>query len=208
MSRIASGSKKVVAGVPRTRNAAETRARILEATTGLLVESGYAKTSTWAVCARANVSRGALLHHFPTRLHLLIGAVAHLAQAPLNELDAALATATPRQQVGIFLNWLWATLEGDLFAVGLELLTAARTEHELRNVIRAGGDALQERLKTSIGTIVEANGHRRGGQLEIALLMSVPSVRGIGLDLSVGGDRSAHELQFGEWRRSVESLVA
>ena len=43
------------------------RARLLEATVELLVERGYAGTSTTLVSERAGVSRGAQLHHFPTK---------------------------------------------------------------------------------------------------------------------------------------------
>ena len=57
---------------------AQTRARVLDAVLGCLVERGYAGTTTTAVAARAGVSRGAQLHHYRTRAALVAAAVEHL----------------------------------------------------------------------------------------------------------------------------------
>ena len=192
----------------RVRDREDTRQRILDATIALLVDTGYARTSTWAVCERAKVSRGALLHHFPTRVSLFVAAVSHLAQAPLDQLDAALRETPARAQPGFFVDWLWATLDGDLFTVGLELLTAARTEPELHAVVRAGGDELREKLEETIRAIVQANGEALEGKLHTALRMSIVAVRGIGLDLAVGGDVQEHRRIYEMWRVHVANALA
>jgi AcrR family transcriptional regulator len=155
------------------------------------------------VCERADVSRGALLHHFPTRVSLMVAAVDHLARAPLDQLDDALAQTAPREQIEVFLSWLWGTATGDLFAVGLELLTAARTEPQLQGVLRTGGSVLQQRLATTVRGIVAANDAPVGGALETSLLIAIPAIRGIGLDLAIGGDRQTH---FTQWKRFIEKL--
>ena len=48
--------------------------RLLEATVDCLVEHGWSGTSTTLVSARAGVSRGAQLHHFPTKNDLVLAA--------------------------------------------------------------------------------------------------------------------------------------
>ena len=65
------------------------RARLLEATVELLVEKGYAGTSTTLVSERAGVSRGAQLHHFPTKQDLVVAAVQHVTEVRGAELAAA-----------------------------------------------------------------------------------------------------------------------
>lgn len=194
---------------PRTQEqrSADTRQRILEATIALLVEVGYARTSTWAVCERAGVSRGALLHHFPTRISLFVTAVSYLASIPLDQLDTMLAKATPEEGVGVFMDWLWSTLEGDLFSVGLELIAAARTEPELKDVLRTGGDIIQKRLAGAVHGIVKACDAPKGGELEALLLMAIPAVRGIGLDLAIGGDRSKHARAWRELGCKLQESV-
>ena len=51
------------------------RARLLDATVDCLVEHGFSHTSTTLVSERAGVSRGAQLHHFPTKNDLVVAAV-------------------------------------------------------------------------------------------------------------------------------------
>ena len=70
--------------VPRGPNAerrAATRAKIMEATVRCLAEFGYAATSTPLVAKIAKVSRGSLLHQFPTKVDLIIGVAEYASRA-------------------------------------------------------------------------------------------------------------------------------
>jgi len=64
---------------------ATTRARLLDAAIDVLVDLGYARASTQEIARRAGVSRGAQLHHFPTREALVVAAVEHLVERRLAE---------------------------------------------------------------------------------------------------------------------------
>src|SRR5699024_10813181 len=55
-----------------------TRRLIVDAAVESLIEVGYAATTTVEVQRRAEVSRGSLLHHFPTREQLAAAAVGQL----------------------------------------------------------------------------------------------------------------------------------
>jgi len=57
---------------------ASTRARLLDATLECLCDLGYARTTTPEIARRAGLSRGAQLHHFPTKAELVTGAIEHL----------------------------------------------------------------------------------------------------------------------------------
>ncbi|MBR0827697.1 TetR/AcrR family transcriptional regulator [Bradyrhizobium manausense] len=56
------------------------RQRLLDAAVECLIELGVAGTTTLAVQRRTGVSRGALLHHFPTHAALLAASVAELVK--------------------------------------------------------------------------------------------------------------------------------
>src|SRR6185437_14086795 len=103
-------------GGARARRTADSRALILEAAVGCLVEDGYAGASTLAVQARAGVSRGRLLHHFPSRAELQQRATALMADQP----------AGPAR-VDQAIDLMWATFHEPPFWAALELWTAART---------------------------------------------------------------------------------
>src|SRR5512140_2120275 len=82
---------------PRTQQQRrdETRRALLDAAVESLIEVGFARTTTLEVQRRAKVSRGALLHHFPSKAELLVAAVDHLAQMRARELKI-LATQLPQ----------------------------------------------------------------------------------------------------------------
>jgi len=100
---------------------ASTRERLLDATIESLVEVGYAGTSTTAVCARAGLSRGAQLHHYPTKADLVIGAVGHLAKRRAAELVAELPrSGSADERLSRALDAIWASFSGALFSAALE----------------------------------------------------------------------------------------
>ncbi len=74
------------------------RARLLEATVDCLVERGFAGTTTTLVSERAGVSRGAQLHHFPTKNDLVVAAVEHVTMLRAEELRTAVAGVPPGER--------------------------------------------------------------------------------------------------------------
>src|SRR4029078_1512929 len=81
--------------VPQEERSRAMRQRLLDATVECLVERGFAGTSTTLVSERAGVSRGAQLHHFPTKNDLVLAAVEHLSEQRGVELQRA-ADGLPR----------------------------------------------------------------------------------------------------------------
>lgn len=118
---------------PERRTQAErtagTQAKLLDAAIECLVEIGFAKTSTQEIARRAGVSRGAQLHHFPTKESLVIAAVEHLVDRRLEEI---LAT-DPDPERGV--EVLSEAFSGPLFHAALELWVAARTDPALHEAM-------------------------------------------------------------------------
>ncbi|MFG3619049.1 TetR/AcrR family transcriptional regulator [Nocardia sp. NPDC047654] len=115
-----------------------TRVRILDAAADLLAEQGYRALSTLSVQRAASVSRGALLHHFPT-LGALIGAlVGHLVarnEAAVREVAAGLGTGTdPLRRA---LTALYESMARPAAQAEFELWAAARTDPALAEALRA-----------------------------------------------------------------------
>src|SRR5262245_50397043 len=99
---------------------ASTRARLLDATVASLIDSGYAGATTTDVCPRAGLSRGAQLHHFPTRADLVVNAVAHLAKRRADEVRRELDDAPGAgDRLARALDALWASFSGPLFYAAL-----------------------------------------------------------------------------------------
>jgi AcrR family transcriptional regulator len=71
--------RKSKTGRTQQERSAAMRRRLLDATIDCLVAYGYAGTTTTKVTELAGVTRGAQVHHFPTRADLVAAAVRHLA---------------------------------------------------------------------------------------------------------------------------------
>src|SRR3954454_11663977 len=108
--------------------------RLLDATLESLVERGYRGTTTLEVQKRADVSRGALLHHFTSRSELILAAVEHLMRERVAAVRQLADEAAPqgRRRIEWAVAALWSTFEGPLFSAALELWLAARTDADLR----------------------------------------------------------------------------
>lgn len=145
--------------VPRTQQQRrdETRRALLDAAVESLIEVGFARTTTLEVQRRAEVSRGALLHHFPSKAELLVAAVDHLAEMRARELKQ-FAQELPEEKnakarTDAVLGLLWQCFSGTMFQVSMELRTAARTDPELRPVLATAERALRDRIFAQARTL-------------------------------------------------------
>jgi AcrR family transcriptional regulator len=113
-----------------------TRTALLDAALETLVERGYAATTTIEVARRAGVSRGAQLHHFPSKAELLTAAVGHLLDRRLAEYRAVFAHVEPGVDVlDAGIDLLWSMYQGPSFIAWVELWIAARTDPDLRAAV-------------------------------------------------------------------------
>lgn len=129
------------------QRSAATRAGLLAATIDCLVERGYQGTTTTEVCRRARVSRGAQLHHFPTKEDLVTAALDRLYDELRREvLDNMLALPDEADRVSALLDILWAAYGSPSFKAVLELWIAARNDASLHDrvfpIMRSFADAI------------------------------------------------------------------
>jgi AcrR family transcriptional regulator len=120
-----------------------TRTRLMDATIESLIDCGYYGATTLEIERRAGVSRGARIHHYPTKASLLAAAVDHLYDQVSSSYEAAFGgtagTATDAQRVRAGLRSLWALFQGREYSAVVELTVAARTDDELRAQLQQVG---------------------------------------------------------------------
>lgn len=124
-----------------TRKAAQTRLRILDAGMHLLVEKGHAGFSASAVAERANLSRMAMLYHFPSLQSLLLALVRHVVQLRIDGfINAIKAVPLTESYLGqayraAVADLAWRQYLMPEFMAFTELTTAARTDPVLAEII-------------------------------------------------------------------------
>lgn len=119
----------------QAEKSASTRTRLLEAAIDCLVDLGYSRTTTVDVAERAGVSRGAMLHHYPSKADLLYAAMEHLHAKRMDDLRKAVAGFGEEDVVEVAVNLFWEMAKHPYFHAMQELTVAARTDAELRGTL-------------------------------------------------------------------------
>ena len=192
--------------VPQEERSRAMRARLLEATIECLVEHGFAGTSTTLVSERAGVSRGAQLHHFPTKNDLVVAAVEHLTEVRGAELAEA-ARRLPRgpRRTRAVLRMLGDHFSSPVFTAALELWVAARTDPALMAAV----SPLEQRVGRETHRLtVELLGadESRPGVREL-VQGTLDLVRGLGLAGTITDDTRRRGRILDRWADTLDLVL-
>jgi Transcriptional regulator len=208
------GAGAVSAEAPRGRReerTAASRTRILDAAVECLVEDGYAGATTLRIQARAGVSRGRLLHHFPSRDQLLVAASRHLATERLRRtaerIRCIAGGLTGAQRLDRAIELMWETFSEPHFWAAVELWTAARTNEELRSTLlpqeREVGAAIRADMDNFYGPDLIAN--PRYPQVRDLLFTSM---RGVGLTYALDHRDPRTDPHLALWKDTARTLLS
>lgn len=194
----------------REERTATSRARILDAAVLCLVESGYAGATTLQIQARAGVSRGRLLHHFPSRDQLLVAASRHLATERLRRTgERILGLAgglSGVERLDRAIELMWETFSEPHFWAAVELWTAARTNDDLRAALlpeeREIGAAIRAGMDRFYGPALTA--HPRYPQVRDLLFTSM---RGVGLTYALEHRDPRTDPHLALWKDVARTLL-
>lgn len=165
-----------------------TRARLVASTINSLVELGFTKTTGVEVCRRAEMTRGALNHHFPDFAELLVETLNQLYHQLLNlKLDGNTGLL---EQI---------TLEGHLrvtqreFKAVIELWLASRNDEafgkRLSEAITQGSELFSPEM-----VLASKREHKHSKEFEAIYRTIIEALIGIGLGRAIsGGEAMAHE---------------
>jgi AcrR family transcriptional regulator len=197
---------------PRTQQQRrdETRRALLDAAVESLIEVGFARTTTLEVQRRAEVSRGALLHHFPSKAELLVAAVDHLAEMRARELKVLslqLPASDKRARTDAVLGLLWQCFSGTFFQVAMELRTAARTDPELRPVLATAEKALRERILAQARTLFGKEVAEHPG-LERALDLTLQLMIGAAMSAVLHTEDRKLDSLIDDWKALFPAVLA
>lgn len=183
------------------------RRRILAAAFEVLRERGCAGFTTAEVARRAGVSRGAQVHHFPSKHELVAAAMEHVFSISLSE-GLALAAAAQRsgQPLETLLRDAQAFYFSDYFYVGLDMLLAgakdpALSEEGVRVVRDYRRPVERAWLEVMRGLGLPPD------QAEDLLLLTVSLVRGFGIRNLWAPEPERVARLLGLWQAMVSAYV-
>lgn len=129
----------------QAQKSAATRNLIIEAAIKCFVDMGYAQTTTTAIAEKAGLSRGAMLHHFPSKIDIVRAAVEYLHGKRLKAFRKSAQRTSPadtnrtRQAVEAY----WSHVRHPMFVAFFELSVAARTDPELAAILLPAQEAFE-----------------------------------------------------------------
>ncbi|MGZ5368572.1 MAG: TetR/AcrR family transcriptional regulator [Aeromicrobium sp.] len=177
----------------------------MEATIDCLSELGWAGTTTTEVSQRAGVSRGAQLHHFPSKQELVVAALEHLTERRRDELAHMVENLPTAGRTREALEILSAQFTGPAYFAALELWVAARTDSELLKAVgpleRRVGRETHKYAVELLGVDESLGDNRRLVQATLDLL------RGLGLAASLSDDTARRKKLLDAWAPVLDAQL-
>lgn len=132
-------SKRPETKKPRRRNTDLTVAELKAATTEQLIAQGFSGLSIKPILSKADVSRGALFHHFPTKNHLIAAAFADLLEDFAGKLHQC-GEDLRAGRIGLeaFVENVVEIFASDMFIGSMEIALGIRVEPELSELVADG----------------------------------------------------------------------
>lgn len=191
--------------VPQAERTAAMRLRLMEATVDALVELGWAGTTTTVVSRRAGVSRGAQLHHFPSKQDLVVAAVEHLTNRRRDEMRRAAADLPVTGRTRAALDILGAQFTSAVFFAALELWVAARTDPTLREAVAP----LERRIgrETHAYAVELLDVDETAGDNRRLIQATLDLLRGLGLANSLSDDARRRAAVLDSWASVLDSAL-
>ncbi len=135
----------------QAERSAATQTLLLDATIDCLVERGFEGTSTPEICRRAGVSRGAQLHHYPTKVSLLVAAVEHLCDRRHQEFRQLVDDKPSHsQRLDAAFDQLWQLYASPTLTAWMELTVASRTDPVLSEEMRRVSLRLEDETEATL----------------------------------------------------------
>lgn len=118
----------------QTQRSARTIDQLAQATIALMAEVGFVNMTTTSIAKRAGVSRGAMLHHFPNKVALVVHATGTMWHGVVVASDALRAQSDPvRPDPEGFVEALWnGAMAETHVSVSVDMMLAARGDPELQ----------------------------------------------------------------------------
>ncbi len=152
----------------------DTIARVLDASIETIIEVGYARTSAALIAKRAEVSDGAIFRHFPTMRDLMAATLREAGRRQLDLYESRIAQipadASPLEELLKITRDLTANSTNIVIH---ELWVAARTDEQLREILREAMMAYAAQIYQAARTIPSTDEIKAFGEENFRALLAV-----------------------------------
>jgi AcrR family transcriptional regulator len=185
----------------------ETRTRILKAAANLIRRRGYARFRTAEVAAEAGLSRGAQLHHFPTKDTLVVATLEYVfEQAQILSRRRAAAVNRPRDLIEAVIEDAREFFFSQHFMVAIDIVLSTSTNQAVRKQVLDISRKARRPVETAWTEALAAHGVPAAVSADlVALTLSL--VRGMALRTLWDNDPKWFDELFAVWRRMIKIFL-
>lgn len=120
----------------QARKSAATRDQIISAAIRCIVESSYSKTTMMKISEKAGLSRGATLHHFPSKMDIIRAVVAYLHEKRIQAFRRSIKDIPADADMAHMAIQAYSDhVNHPIYVALFELSVAARADQELREIL-------------------------------------------------------------------------
>lgn len=184
-----------------------TRTQILKAAANLIRRRGYARFRTADVAAEAGMSRGAQLHHFPTKDSLVVATLQYVfEQAQIMSRRRAAAVNRPRDLIEAVIEDAREFFFSEHFMVAIDIVLSTSTDEAVRKQILEISRKARRPVETAWTEALRASGVPASLAADIVAL-TLSLVRGMALRTLWDNDPKWFDQLFSVWRRMIKVFL-
>jgi AcrR family transcriptional regulator len=198
---------------PRSRRTQEertasTRAKLIAAAIDCLARLGFTDATTAVIAQAAGTSRGAMLHHFPSKDELLIAVVEHVLDDSLSDYSKELmAIADPRERLLAAPALAWKNILTPGYMAWLEIWLGTRANAGLADQFRASYERVNKRAAASMRQLAKDAGVADLRRIEDIRVLFLASMRGLAIEAVIAGRIDHLQPAVAEMRRLFEQAI-
>lgn len=192
----------------QSERSARTRDRLITAAIEALSRYGYAATSTTMVAERSGVSRGAMLHQFPTKVDLMLAVTRSVFEDDLATYRREMAKVEdPREKLLTLLDCAWRQFSAPGGMATTEIWMATRSDPELAAAVLPVHEQQTEETKRAQAERFAAAGLDDKSLSDALLTLHVSALRGLALERALGADEKVLADAMAVVRNNVVTLL-
>ncbi len=197
---------------PRRSQAERTasmRARLIDAAVVCLDKLGYSATTLATIAEEAGVSRGGMLHQFPSKVDLMLAVVAFASGADERAGPPQSPDAFPdlRSYFMSLTDVVWKAQKTPAVMAKLEIMIAARSDKVLAEKLPAMFNDIERRRCESMWERAQHLGIKNRAAIESMVSLHMAAMRGLSIEMLLTDEPARVERSYALLKHYKEFLV-
>ena len=193
----------------QAERSATMRARLIDAAVVCLDRLGYSATTLATIAEEAGVSRGGMLHQFPSKVDLMLAVVAYASGAD----ERAPPPREPEDHADMraffmsLTDVVWQAQKTPAVMAKLEIMVAARSDKVLAEKLPAIFNEIEQRRVDGMWARAQELGIRNREAIEAMVSLHMAAMRGLSIELLLTDDPARVERSYALLKHYKDILV-